>query len=438
MVRARKTKVIDLKPAGADRYFLEWLLFLLVFMLSFRAAWILHEEYLHDFFWKAYDGLGYYQWLPTTFFDQSFNWMFWCHKIAEGKAISLFTLGVALLQLPFFLLGHWMAWVFNYPMTGFEPPYAVAMMAGAATYTGFGAVLAYKIARRYATTPAALLAVLLIYSGSNLFFYATQSPLMSHVYSFFLVALFCWCALRVIDGPQPWQVMVFLFSGAMLVLVRQSNVFVFIFPVWMAGSSTAGIRGAGRNLLVQRGPLVLGLVLGLVPWVLQSIYWHHITGHWYANGYAYKEEYFDFGKMVPGMVLFSPRNGWFSYSPLFLLVVAVLLVRAWRNTRPARPVLLILALTILLYSAWWCWWLGGGYGYRALIDLYALLTIPLAWFFRSVMRRSLTTQVTVALMVCLIVHLNFGMMEHFRFDVFSDDGNWPEVLKVVGQIAAGK
>ncbi|MFT3884504.1 MAG: hypothetical protein QM724_03465 [Flavobacteriales bacterium] len=323
-------------------------------------------------------------------------------------------------------------------MTGFEPPYAVAMMASAATYTGLGVVLSYRLARRYATIPAALLAVLLIYAGSNLFFYATRSPLMSHVYSFFLIALFCWCALRVIDGPRPWHVVLFVFSAAMLVLVRQSNVFVFIFPLWVAGSSPGGVRGAWGNVVGRRGPLMLGVVLGLVPWVLQSIYWHHITGDWYANGYAYKEEYFDFSKMVPGMVLFSPRNGWFTYSPMFLAVVALLVVRAWRNTRPARPILLIFMLTVLLYSAWWCWWLGGGYGFRGLIDLYALLAIPLAWLFRSVMRRSWTTRVITALLVWLLVHLNFGMMEHFRFDVYCDNGEWPPVLEVIGNIMAGK
>src|SRR5690606_28071320 len=148
----------------------------------------------------------------------------------------------------------------------------------------------------------------------------------------------------------------------------------------------------------HRMPFILGLVLGVIPWVLQSLYWHHITGHWYANGYSYKDEFFEWGKMVPGMVLFSPRNGWFVFSPLFLIVVGTLLVHAWRNTRPARPVLVLLLVTVLLYSAWWCWWLGGAFGYRGLVDLYGLLAVPLAWFFRSVLRRSWSLRVFTALL----------------------------------------
>src|SRR5690606_38626776 len=153
-----------------------------------------------------------------------------------------------------------------------------------------------------------------------------QQPLMSHVYSFFLITLFCWCGLRIVDGPRRVHVFLFLFSGALLLLVRQLNAFVIIFPLWMAWASPGGIKGAWKNLVRQRAPFILGLVLGLIPLVLQSLYWHHITGHWYANGYSYEDEFFEWGKMVPDMVLFSPRNGWFVFSPLFLIVVGTLLV----------------------------------------------------------------------------------------------------------------
>jgi hypothetical protein len=261
---------------------------------------------------------------------------------------------------------------------------------------------------------------------------------MSHVYSYFLVALFCWCTLRIIDGPRKVHVVLFLFSGALLVLIRQLNVVVFIFPLWMAWTSHGGIKGAWRNLLQHRTALLLGLFLGLLPWVLQSIYWHYLTGNWYANGYAYSDEHFDFSKMVPGLVLFSPRNGWFTFSPIFLIVVGTLLFHVWRNTGTARPLLVIFLATVLIYSAWWCWWLGGAFGYRGLVDLYALFAIPLSWFFRSVMRRSWSMRIFTALVIIALVRLNFGMMEHYDYAWFTEDSTWPRILEVVGKIAAGQ
>lgn len=411
---------------------------MLVSVLSFHAAWAIGGASVHDFFWGSWDGLGYYQWLPSAFITGKFDWMMWCKKISDHTAISLYSLGVSVLELPFFLVSQGSTWLFGYPNTGVSPPNAVAMMASTATYAGLGAVLSFKLARRYSTAPAALLAVLSIFAASNLFYYAADQPLMSHVYSYFLITLFCWCALRIIDGPRKTHVVLFLFSGTLLVLVRQMNIVVFLFPVWMAWTSADGIGGAWRNLLRYRSAFLLGLLLGSIPWLLQCSYWHHLSGHWFINGYAYSDEHFEWDRMVPGKVLFSPRNGWFTYSPIFLIVSATLLVHAWRGTRTARPVLVILMLIVLIYSAWWCWWLGGAFGYRGLVDLYGLLALPLAWFFRSMMRRSWSLRIFTALVIIALIRLNFGMMEHYDFDVFSVDSSWPRILEVAGKIAAGR
>jgi len=99
--------------------------------------------------------------------------------------------------------------------------------------------------------------------------------------------------------------------------------------------------------------------------------------------------------------------------------------------------LLILVFTLLSYSAWWCWWLGGAYGHRGFIDLYGLLAIPFAWFFRYVIRRTWTLRILTAVLLWAFIRLNFGMIEHYDFDIFSVDGDWPKVLEVVGNIAAG-
>ncbi|MBS1938947.1 MAG: hypothetical protein JST38_05795 [Bacteroidetes bacterium] len=421
-----------------NRYLPEWSLFMLVAVLSWRVAWAIGEGNTTDFFRQASDGLGYYQWLPATFITGDLAMMPWTHLLSGDRAISLFTLGVAVLQLPFFLLAEWFTWVFGYPDTGYNPANAVCMMASTAAYAGAGAVFSFKLACRYGTAQAALLAVVAIYAGSNIFYYATDKVLMSHVYSYFLVSLFCWTGLRIIDGPRRMHVFLFIFSGALMVLVRQLNVVVLFFPLWMAWRSPGGGCGTLRNMGRHRGTLIAAVLMGAVPWVLQSMYWHYITGHWYANGYAYKDEFFDFSRMVPGMVLFSPRNGWFVFSPIFLFVVGGLLVQAWRGRRPARPILLVLLLTLLLYSAWWSWWLGGAYGHRGFVDLYGLLAIPLAWLFRSVMRSSWAVRIFSALLLYALVRLNFGMIGHFDNTWYTEASTWPRVLEAVGEIAAGK
>jgi hypothetical protein len=118
--------------------------------------------------------------------------------------------------------------------------------------------------------------------------------------------------------------------------------------------------------------------------------------------------------------------------------MGTLLVQAWRGRRPARSILLIFALTVLIYSAWWCWWLGGAYGYRGMIDLYGLFAIPFAWFFRSVMRRSWALRIFTMVLLWAFVRLNFGMIEHWDYDVYCANGSWPALMDVVGKIADGQ
>ncbi len=420
-----------------NKHFIEWALFMLVAVISFNGAWIFNGHNTHAFLRDAYDGLGYYQWLPGNLVEHRIDWMYWCYKIAPDRAISLFTLGVACLELPFFLVSQWITWLFDYPNDGFSPPNAIAMMLSASVYAGAGAVLAFKLARRFSTEASALLAVLVLFASTNLFYYCTREPLMSHVYSFFLIALFCWCGLRVIDGPRPVHVFAFILSGSLVVLVRQVNVFTFIFPLWMAVSSPGGLRGMFKNLGGHRLALGLGILAALVPWLLQMMYWYHLTGSIWVNGYALKGEHFEWDKMVPGLLVFGPRNGWLVYSPVLIVPMILLFVYAWRNTPPARPILLIVMLTVLIYSAWWCWWMGGSYGHRAMVDLYALLAIPLAWFFRSVFRRSWATRIAIALFLIVCIRLNIELMEPWRW-YWGDAGwTWPKLMEQVGAIGGG-
>ena len=167
---------------------IEWCLFMLVAIASMHCAWAVNGFDPYEFLRRGSDQLGYYQWLPAFFVDQDFGKMYWCHQMESGKWISMFTFGVALLQLPFFLFGQLSAEAFGYDLNGFSPPYAIAQMVGVALYTGAGVVLAYRIARRFSTEESALLAVVALFAATNLFYYSVYAPTMSHGYSFFLVS----------------------------------------------------------------------------------------------------------------------------------------------------------------------------------------------------------------------------------------------------------
>jgi hypothetical protein len=264
---------------------------------------------------------------------------------------------------------------------------------------------------------------------------------MSHVYSFFLVGLFSYSALRILDGStrpaRGTHTFLFVVSGSLLVLVRQLNILVFLFPLLTTFGSEEGPRGFIRRLFTHRISFVLALVLAAIPWVLQSMYWHHILGEYVAYTYGKKGEHFDFTNIVPGLILTSPRNGWLVYTPLMLPVIIVLLFNAWRNTSPARPIALLLTVSLILYSAWWCWWLGSSYGFRGFVDIYALLAIPLAWMFRSVLDGPWSIRLVTGIALVALIYLNFGLMERWTWEWSNPEWTWQRYFEQVSLIFVG-
>jgi hypothetical protein len=413
---------------------LQWWLFLLVMLCSLHGQWLAHGHDPYEFLRHGNDQLGYYQWLPATFIDHDHYHMYWAHPLLNGASLSMFTIGVALLELPFFLLGHWAAWSFGYAMDGFSAPYGVAIMIGCGIYAGIGCVLAFKLARRFSDTMPALLAVVVLFAGTNLFRYLVYEPTMSHLFSFMLIGLYAWCGLRVLDGPRPVHVFALVASGLLIVLIRQTNVFSLLFPLLAAGSRE-GVRLFFRNLCAHPRPLALAVVLGLVPWVLQMVYWHAITGSAITYTYGAKDERFEWDKMVPGLVLFSVRNGWLVYTPLMIVVLVMLVRRAWQGVRPARTILFHTVVCLVFYSAWWCWWLGSSYGHRGFVDLYALLVIPLAWCMAWVRRGSLVRRTVATVVLVVLVHLNLELVQRYDWWWSGLDWNWRLLFEQVGEIA---
>lgn len=420
---------------------MEWSLFLMVAVICVHCGWSIHSGDPYEFLRRGGDALGYYQWLPSVFIEHNVDRMPWTHGMESGTWISLFTLGVALLQLPFFLIGHLCASFLDYPMNGYSSPYGVAQVFGAATYAAAGTVLAFRLARRFSTTESALLAAVTLFSATNLFYYSLYSPTMSHVYSFFLVGLFSYCAIRIQDDDQRparvVHVMLFVVTGSLLVLVRQLNILICLFPLLLALGSPRGVKEFVNVLTKRRGIFLLALFLALVPWVLQSMYWYHIVGEIVTFTYGKKGEHFEFDKMVPGMVMVGPRNGWLVYTPIMIPVLVLLVIYAWRNVQPARAILTVLVVVWLVYSAWWCWWLGSSFGYRGFVDIYALLAIPLAWVFRTVFNRTLSFRLVSACVLITLVVLNFGLTERYTWEWSFQSWSWQRFFEQVSIVFTG-
>jgi hypothetical protein len=104
----------------------------------------------------VWDILGYYLPLPSSFIhnDPLLTNIQWLQKLNDeqhlsgtlymissndkGEPMYFFFLGMSYFYFPFFIIGHFFAWLGNYPIDGFSPPYQYALVVGAVIYTIIG------------------------------------------------------------------------------------------------------------------------------------------------------------------------------------------------------------------------------------------------------------------------------------------------------------
>lgn len=353
-------------------------LFALLFLSAFIAALWEHTDQLGWFLHKGTDSLGYYQWLPGILLEGRLGAMPWVHVLENGNGLSLFNIGVAVLLLPFFLLGHLWAIASGMEADGYSTPYCVAQFAAAAFYLAWGGVFAFRVLCRYHAAGTAWWTIVLLYTGTNLFYYACFEPGMSHVYSFFLFAAVLWLTEAWIDKPRGALLMALAPVLTLIVLVRPLNGIAVLVPALYRAHGMREALWRWRSALHMHRALLLaaGTVLLLVA--PQLMYWKAVTGTWLVFTYGTKGESFDFSAPHLLDVLVSHQNGWFVYTPLMVPVVVALLWTARKRGTGMRTVLAVWALAWYVYASWWAWWLGAAFGFRGFIDYYALLALPLA------------------------------------------------------------
>lgn len=409
---------------------------------SFSVAFTFPEGQNLNRIWS--DMEGYYAYLPAVFIYGSFDQdSLPLHTPKEfkphpetGRINLRFTYGVALMEAPFFGLAHLITkrgWfrTKKYP-TGFTQAYSDALVAAAVLYTLWGLwLLMAGIRRQFGDWGAVVLAILLFW-GTNLWFYAVVQSGMSHAYSFFLFALLVWYTPRWLARPSPGH---FALMGALLgliTLVRPTNAVVALFPLLYGLQSWTGFTDRLRWLLRQWPGLLLAAGAAFVLFIPQMIYWHHISGQWLYDSY----EGYGFTHLLSprlGAVLFSPRNGWWIYSPLMLLAVWALVRASVRREAQGLAALLPLLITLYLCGSWFSWWFGSSYGFRPVIEYYALMALPLtgllAWFWTRFPAKWSRALLVLLLVSGLTYSLRMGYL--YRWYWSHADWTWEKWAEVM-------
>ncbi|NQV52413.1 MAG: hypothetical protein HQ500_04480 [Flavobacteriales bacterium] len=324
------------------------------------------------------DGRGYYDYLTSIFIDgdlthQQINGRYILS--VDGVGVNKYYAGTALLMLPFFLLGMFIAWLTGVPVDGFSLPFQLSMCLAALTYAMGGV---YFFRRLLASFDVKVWAINVLsfaaFFATNMLYYTAYDLTASHVYSFFAIAAFAWYARQYFLAHEAIDLLNLAFWFGITLLIRPVNALVIFALPFLAGDRSTflhTVRALFKNVgaLVTAAMVIVGL--GLIQLMLYKLQ----SGNWIVWSYA--GEGFYFHRPAFFAFLFGFKRGWLIYSPFFLLLIPAL----WKMMKSSRWMSIswisYLLLSVYGLSAWWSWHYGGSYGARPMVDLYAILLLPI-------------------------------------------------------------
>ncbi len=407
------------------RYTPEILLFIYILLfLNFRHPSDNWDRIINS------DGKGYYGYLTALFIYHDLDYkfiesyeskyypsnrsVFKDYRVTiDGKIVNKCFPGIAILWLPFFLLAHFLSYLFGYPADGYSIIYQYSIAIAALFYFW----LACKILMRFlirlgAADKLASFITILIALGTNLAFFTIIESSMSHVYSFFLITAFIYAVFRFFEsGNSRWVVPGALLL-AMIILVRPTNgLVILLVPAMASKSHPFSLPGMLKRPYLGRN-LVYGILLMAFLFSLPMLMWHHQADRWLV--YSYGSESFQFTEPHFFSILFSYNRGWFVYTPIAFISLAGF-IGIWKKDRSRFFWIAgFLLLFIYLLSSWWMWYYASKCGQRAFIDIYVLIAILLFYFYEIIHNRKFVNLLS-AIFVLLTALNILQLYQHARF-----------------------
>ena len=346
------------------------------------------------------DGTAYYAYLPQYLVYGGKEQYQFAHEIdlkfpgknlfsmlkfdpETGKLSNKFYIGTALAQSPFYFVAHKLHQWNEWDADGYQLGYRFSIQLAAIFYWLIGVYALFKLFRRLQFSRSSILVgIILVSLGTNLNYYISYLPSMSHAYSFGMVACFlnvahCW----VHKNEQKYLVLAFFLLG-LITVIRPVNFLVVLIVPFMFESFHLFWLRLKELVLKKWFFMLLSILLFILPVFLNVLVIYDQFGEF--GLYTYQDEGFS-NVLHPEFfnVLFSYQKGFFIYAPvMFCLFIALFFF-----IKHAKKYFLIgwsLCVVIWLYaiSSWWCWDYGGGLGMRAMIELLPLFIFPFLYMFK--------------------------------------------------------
>jgi hypothetical protein len=388
----------------------------------------------------SWDVFGYYLYLPAKFIygNLSLSDQSWLTSIIEryqptstfyqaqlldnGNWVMKYSMGLAVVYSPFFLLAHLIATVGGYPADGFSLPYQYTLAAGGILFAIIGLVFFRKVLLSFFDDRISLLLLILVVAGTNYFqLTAFDGTLLSHNFLFAFYAMLLWYTIQWHHKPTFFRSLMIGALCGLMILIRPSEMLCLIIPLLWNMGSKEGVKTKIQLFKQNRLKVLLAAISLIVVCIPQLIYWKMMTGHFLYYSYVNPGEGFEFLWPYTLKFLFNFRKGWLIYTPLMIFALTGF-VQLYRRKRELFPAIFVFfVLSVYVISSWSCWWYAGAsYSSRSLVPAYVLLAIPMGFLVSSVMQKK-KLRLVLAIVALMLIILNLFQTWQFEKGILPRD-----------------
>lgn len=359
---------------------------------------------------------GYFQYLVHFFTRDwsTFDKMRWTIGYGEGKSLSVFTCGVAILWSPFFLMAHLISIFFGLDTGGYANMYYGFMLVAGIVYTYIGLVFMYKILREFYEHKVSLITTALFFLATNVFFYSVLLGAgMAHVYSFSMIVIYIYFTHQFFKEKTIKRLILLGVPFALAVLIRPTNIISGLY-FFLYGVSSIDTFKERMVFWIKNYWAIVGLfIIGVIVFIPQMAYWHFVTGKFLV--YSYQEYGFpNWNSPKFGIVLFGKYNGWLTYTPIVVFGLVGLFILLWKKQMNSLAISLVLLIGIYVNASWWVPTFSAAVGQRAMIDFLPVLAVPLGFVINHI--NGMSRQMKYALGFVILIFIFYNIQFGFRYD----------------------
>ncbi|HET7292554.1 MAG TPA: hypothetical protein VFM88_09025 [Vicinamibacteria bacterium] len=288
-----------------------------------------------------------------------------------GHRRTIFSVGPALLWLPFYAAGDVAARAVGDAQDGYSPWYVRAVCVGSLVYIVIGLLLVHALLAPLFPDTATPTVLLLLYA-TMLWWYATVEPVMSHPGSFFLAALalsLFWPAREALSLRRG---LLLGFVIGVAATVRWQSAVLLLLP---ALGLAPRLRRAPAATVRTGLATLAAFAVGALP---QMLAWNAIFGQYLLADPPHGRDFLRLDHPYLLQTFFSSRHGLLYWTPVLWAGFLGLLAYLRRDFRGALLLLVPVAAMSYVNACSGDWWAGGSYSNRRFDSLLPFLAVGMA------------------------------------------------------------